>query len=99
MSNPNNASEQKSAARQLQEQALGHAAALGELDKEFPKDKRTPEDEKYLQQLLTEGRGLREDARDARPTAYVSRNGEVVTPYDEAADFVANQQQGHAHQH
>lgn len=62
--------EQPSTAKQAEDKAFGHVAALSELAKEYPAGTRTDEDEKYLRELASEGNGLRIQAREAQPTGH-----------------------------
>ena len=78
MENPQIKVEGPSLAKQAEDQALGHVAALKELSKEFPGDKRTDEDKEYLEELLREGHGLRDNARETQPRSSVSVDQESV---------------------
>lgn len=79
--------ERPSPAKQAEERALGHAAALSALSKE---PHRSPEDEEYLRELLQEGHKLRTEVREAQPqgrTVNVDREGVVLTS-GEVSDHV-----------
>jgi len=78
-------------AKQAQEKALGHAAALKELASEFPAGSRTHEDEAVLRTWAQEGHELREDAAELRPKREVHVEGKswALTTPEKQREMVA----------